>query len=381
MISKYRAGLTPNPDILCNKFIKFGSLRNYIDLFFGCDHFIATGHYADVNLNGSQSAATLAIPLDKVKDQTFFLSQVSQNALQKTLFPLANIVKKDVKKIARESTLGFVNEKKESMGLCFVGERKFNEFLKDYIPIRKGQVVDFETGQFMGEHEGVQFYTSGQSLLLQYVQKCRTEFFVYNRDSIENILYVVKGRMNPLLWRSECKLRNFHWISGKLPDELRKKVVMTCQCRMQHGWPLINCDISIEHGLNPFDLEDTEEFTIKVKVHGRCWAVTPGQFCVLYEDEVCLGSGEILPFENDEHEMWSLVDLLVLSCCSALDQGVFEVYDYSFSILECELTMLSLARTKNRNYSSQWMSVNKSLHISWIIFFCWCFAIDKYNWI
>ena len=303
MISKYRAGLTPNPDILCNKFIKFGSLRNYIDLFFGCDHFIATGHYADVNLNGSQSAATLAIPLDKVKDQTFFLSQVSQNALQKTLFPLANIVKKDVKKIARESTLGFVNEKKESMGLCFVGERKFNEFLKDYIPIRKGQVVDFETGQFMGEHEGVQFYTSGQSLLLQYVQKCRTEFFVYNRDSIENILYVVKGRMNPLLWRSECKLRNFHWISGKLPDELRKKVVMTCQCRMQHGWPLINCDISIEHGLNPFDLEDTEEFTIKVKVHGRCWAVTPGQFCVLYEDEVCLGSGEILPFENDEHEL------------------------------------------------------------------------------
>ena len=293
MIAKYKAGLTPNPDILCNKYIKFGSLRNYIDLFFGPDHYIATGHYGKTAVDW-KGMTSLLIPLDKVKDQTFFLSQIRQKALQKTVFPLANLLKFKVKQIANENNLGFVNERKESMGLCFVGDRKFNHFLRDYIPVRRGPVVDFETGKIVGQHEGVHFYTTGQSFLLPYIQKCRSEVFVYKRDSKQNVLFVVQGRTNPLLWQCFFKMSSFNWISGRRPTELLNSNILLCQSRMQHGYPLINCDVRIASLC-----DDERSDIIDVELHGRSWAVTPGQFSVLYKNGVCLGSGEILPFDEN----------------------------------------------------------------------------------
>jgi len=297
MICKYKQGLTPNPDILCNRHIKFGSLRTYIDLFFGPDHLIATGHYGRT-ARGSNGLTKLLIPKDKVKDQTFFLSQIRQEALQKTIFPLSDLVKPHVKRIANESNLGFVNEKKESMGLCFVGDRKFNHFLRDYIPVKKGPIVQFESGKVVGQHEGVQFYTPGMNFLLPYIQKQKQqEVFVYDRDAKTNTLYVVNGRANPLLWRSFVRIHNVSWISNSKPLELTQPgAVFSCQVRMQHGYPLMGCDVKLS---TDCEYSDIGSEVFEITTYGRTWAVTPGQFAVLYKDGECLGSGENLPFKQD----------------------------------------------------------------------------------
>ena len=293
MISKYKSGLTPNPDILCNRFIKFGSLRNYVDLFFGSDHFIATGHYATCQKlrNG---LAQMTIPEDRVKDQTYFLSQIKQEALQQAIFPLHSVLKSRVKRIAEENGLGFVNNKKESMGICFVGERNFKSFLKDYIPPKKGKIIDFDTGKVVGDHKGVQFYTIGEQIDLPYVSKNRVRVFVCSRDSNENIVYTVYGRSNPKLWQSAMELRNFNWISGSFDTALSKqkkatnqngKLCFSCQGRIQHSFPLVNCDVEVD--------KNCEEL-LKVRMHARVWAATPGQYAALYSNDVCLGSGEIV---------------------------------------------------------------------------------------
>ena len=292
--------MTPNPDILCNRFIKFGSLRDYVNLFFGPDHFIATGHYATCNqLRNGLTAMT--IPQDKVKDQTYFLSQIKQEALQKAIFPLHSLLKSDVKKIAQENGLGFVNNKKESMGICFVGERNFKNFLKDYIPTKKGKIIDADSGAVVGTHNGVHFYTVGQQITLPYVDTKRKHFFVCSRDSKQNIIYSVGGRNNPRLWHSQMELHNFNWITGSLGTTLKSVPLnrlknqngvlsFACQGRIQHSFPLVDCQIQVN---------EMSEDVLKVHMFAKVWAPTPGQYAAIYTDDVCLGSGEIVSVGED----------------------------------------------------------------------------------
>uniref|UniRef100_A0A0K8T8H0 tRNA-5-taurinomethyluridine 2-sulfurtransferase n=1 Tax=Lygus hesperus TaxID=30085 RepID=A0A0K8T8H0_LYGHE len=238
LISDYQNGLTPNPDILCNKYIKFKRFCDHATDRLGCD-FIATGHYARRSFpetDSSSSAVRLLKAKDPDKDQTFFLCQIPQNSLQKTLFPLGDFMKSEVKKIAAENGLEKIAKKKESMGMCFIGNRHFPSFIEDYVAAKEGVFIDIDSGKIVGRHTGKHQFTIGQGCKLAgFVEKV----YVARKNENEDI-YVAMGHEHPVFYGRHVFTSPAHWIRTE-PHELARGSFLSCQFRFQHRNPLINC--------------------------------------------------------------------------------------------------------------------------------------------
>ena len=272
-LEEYERGRTPNPDVLCNKEIKFGPfLRHALEL--GADY-IATGHYCKrVDRDGK---VYLYKSHDKNKDQTYFLNQLSQEQLKYTLFPLADIDKSEVRKIAKE--LGLVTaEKKDSTGICFIGERNFRQFLKNYIPASKGKIVDLK-GNVLGEHDGVMYYTIGQRRGLNIGGKDgynNNRWFVVDKDVKTNTLIVNCGEC-PEMFSTACVVTEFNWITDRM------NAPFTAYAKFRYRQPDQKVYVNI-----------INDSTICIEFEQKQRAVTLGQFAVLYaEDGMCYGGGKI----------------------------------------------------------------------------------------
>lgn len=211
-LEEYRRGRTPNPDILCNKYIKFKAFLN-VAISLGADY-IAMGHYARVIHDGNQTK--LLRGLDSNKDQTYFLCQLTQEQLSKTLFPIGEMQKKEVRRVAENAGL-ITAKKKDSTGICFIGERHFSQFLSNYLPSKSGKISTLD-GDIIGEHEGLMYYTIGQRKGLRiggskiYGQE---PWFVVGKDLEKNILYVGQGIDHPNLYSDSCLVEDVNWISNE----------------------------------------------------------------------------------------------------------------------------------------------------------------------
>ncbi|XP_054551950.1 mitochondrial tRNA-specific 2-thiouridylase 1 isoform X1 [Talpa occidentalis] len=324
-LSEYEKGRTPNPDIACNKHIKFGCFFHYAVDNLGADA-VATGHYARTSLEDEEvfqqkhikrpeglfrnrfevrNAVKLLQAADSFKDQTFFLSQVSQDALRRTLFPLGGLTKDFVKKIAAENRLHHVLQKRESMGICFVGKRNFENFILQvsgpcgtgrsgvlwaplpvtlrvcqYLQPRPGRFVSVEDGRVLGTHQGWFLFTLGQRANLGGL---REPWYVVDKDSATGDVLVAPRTDHPALYRDLLRTGRVHWMAEEPPAALVRDKMMECHFRFRHQMALVPCVLTLNQD-------------------GSVWvtAVTPvralalGQFAVLYKGEECLGSGKIL---------------------------------------------------------------------------------------
>jgi len=273
-LAEYKAGRTPNPDVLCNAEIKFKAFLDHA-VGLGAD-FIATGHYAQVRQIGGTFQLLKAE--DGTKDQSYFLYRLTQSQLCKTMFPLGSLYKRDVRKIAMEHQLpNFA--KKDSTGICFIGERPFRQFLNRYLPDEPGEIKTPD-GVVVGRHHGLMYYTIGQRQGLGIGgtrEGDGTPWFVSGKDVSHNILTVVQGHDHPDLYRSSVTAADLTWISGKMP---RCHWVYAAKTRYRQ--PDAPCAISrVDDGGCTIEFAQPQ------------WAVTPGQSVVVYESKVCLGGGTI----------------------------------------------------------------------------------------
>ncbi len=290
-LREYQAGRTPNPDILCNAEIKFKAFLDHA-MRLGAE-MIATGHYARVRLNAATQQHELLKGLDPSKDQSYFLHRLNQAQLSKTLFPIGELHKTEVRRIATE--IGLPNaKKKDSTGICFIGERPFREFLNRYIAREPGPVKD-QRGRVLGQHVGLSFYTLGQrqglgiggikatGAELKAVQAKgqrgmgeHTPWFVARKDMASNTLWVVQGHDHPWLLSRSLQADSASWVAGTAPLD----GLLAAKTRYrQSDAP---CQLRVERD-DRFDLRFSDPQ----------WAVTPGQSAVLYDGEVCLGGGVI----------------------------------------------------------------------------------------
>lgn len=273
-LEEYKAGRTPNPDIMCNKEIKFKAFLDYAQLL-GADY-IATGHYVRRGENDGQ--ATLLRGLDRNKDQSYFLYAVSHDKIAKTIFPVGEIEKPEVRKIAEEQGL-VTAKKKDSTGICFIGERKFTDFLQQYLPAQPGNIETPE-GEVIGRHNGLMYHTLGQrkGLGIGGRQDASEEpWFTLDKDLERNVLIVGQGHEHPLLMSHSLIADKLDWVAGQAPsDEFR------CTAKTRYRQDDVACSVKC---LN--DANWLVEFDDKQR------AVTPGQSVVFYQDEVCLGGGII----------------------------------------------------------------------------------------
>lgn len=268
MIEEFRKGNTPNPDVMCNQEIKF-KLFYDIAMSQGAD-FIATGHYA-VSEDGN-----LKLAIDTNKDQTYFLYRISDEAIAHTLFPLGKMLKPEVKQLAAE--FGLDNAyKKESMGVCFVGEVGIKDFLQEYIEVVPGQIIDRDTGEALGTHEGAVFYTIGQRHGLNLGGGL--PYYVVGKDMEKNQVFVSKNLNHLNLWTKTLKLkdviiRQIHQESGNIQPNLSELT-----CRVRHRAPLISCSFNSE----------TNEVTLSEEIKHPA----AGQSVVFYDGDICIGGGII----------------------------------------------------------------------------------------
>ncbi|XP_042804074.1 mitochondrial tRNA-specific 2-thiouridylase 1 isoform X2 [Panthera leo] len=258
-LSEYEKGRTPNPDIVCNKHIKFSC-------FF---------HYAVDNL-----AVKLLQAADSFKDQTFFLSQVSQDALRRTLFPLGGLTKHFVKKIAAENRLHHVLQKKESMGICFVGKRNFENFILQYLQPRPGKFISIEDNRVLGTHKGWFLYTLGQRARIGGL---REPWYVVEKDGTKGDVFVAPRTDHPALYRDLLRTSRVHWIAEEPPAALVRDKMMECHFRFRHQMALVPCVLTLN-----------QDGTVWVTAVKAVRALAPGQFAVFYKGDECLGSGKIL---------------------------------------------------------------------------------------
>ena len=272
-LAEYRAGRTPNPDILCNKEIKFKVfLDKALDL--GAD-FMATGHYARIDeRDGRYRLLTAA---DSNKDQTYFLYTLGQHQLRHSLFPLGGLHKPEVRHLAAENDL-VVHDKKDSTGVCFIGERDFNEFLSRYLPAQSGEIQTPE-GQVIGEHHGLMYHTLGQRRGLGIggtASGSGEPWFVVGKRLEDNVLVVAQGGHHPLLYSSRLRAIDLSWVSGETPQG-----TLRCLARTRHRQPLQPCTVHVIGDDVEVEFEQAQR------------AMTPGQSVVFYQGDECLGGGVI----------------------------------------------------------------------------------------
>jgi tRNA-specific 2-thiouridylase len=283
-LREYSAGRTPNPDVLCNAEIKFKAFLDHA-MRMGAEH-IATGHYARVRriIDGPRAGQVeLLKGLDASKDQSYFLHRLNQAQLARTLFPVGELPKTEVRRIAAE--IGLPNaSKKDSTGICFIGERPFREFLNRYLPTRPGP-IETDEGQVVGEHMGLSFYTLGQRKGLKVGGvKGRASlsgdfdaWYVARKDLLRNTLVVVQGHDHPWLMSHQVQAQDCSWVAGHAP-EVGAALAAKTRYRQSDA---------------PCRIEQVSQTDVTAVFARPQWAVTPGQSLVLYDGEVCLGGGVI----------------------------------------------------------------------------------------
>ena len=275
-LEEYKNGRTPNPDILCNKYIKFDAFLKFAKEQ-GADY-IATGHYARVKHNEDGTSVMLR-GVDNNKDQTYFLCQLNQYMLNNSLFPIGHLTKPEVRQIAKDLELP-VAEKKDSTGICFIGERNFQKFLSNYLPAKPGNIVDIRNNEVVGKHDGVMYYTLGQrkGLGIGGLKNHATgSWFVVDKSIEKRELYVVQGEESDYLYSSKTIVKDVNWISNEYFEGYK--------------------ELSVKYRYRQKDIKANVRFidknTIEVINIDEAKATTPGQECVFYDGEVCLGGGTI----------------------------------------------------------------------------------------
>ncbi|MFT8318341.1 MAG: tRNA 2-thiouridine(34) synthase MnmA [Sporolactobacillus sp.] len=276
-LEEYKAGRTPNPDVMCNKEIKFKAFLDHA-LSLGADY-VATGHYARVALDHETGQTLMLRAVDQNKDQTYFLNQLSQEQISKVLFPLGDLEKPEVREIAREHHLATA-DKKDSTGICFIGERNFKQFLSHYLPANRGEIRTID-GEFKGYHDGLMYYTNGQRQGLG-IGGPGGPWFVCGKDLKQNILYIAPGADHPALYSQGLVAEKVSWMSGA-----PKARTFHCTAKFRYR-------------------QKDQPVTVHVEDDGRLeivfdrleWAITPGQAVVFYDGEVCLGGATISTILN-----------------------------------------------------------------------------------
>ena len=276
-LDELKKGRTPNPDIMCNKYIKFDMFVKEAKKL-GADY-IATGHYARIK------DGKLLRAIDDNKDQTYFLSQVTKEQLKNVLFPIGDLIKPDVRKIALEYNL-ITAKKKDSTGICFIGERNFTNFLKNYLPNKPGKIVNIDTKEVIGEHIGLMYYTIGQRRGLD-IGGTDKRMFVVGKDLKENILYICLGDDNEYLISDSCIIDEVNYLGDKK--------ITKCTAKFRY-----------RQQDNEVELEYLDNNEILVKYPQGVKSVTPGQACVLYDKEECLGGGIIKEVRKNNIKLWYL---------------------------------------------------------------------------
>jgi len=273
-LDEYAKGRTPNPDIMCNKEIKFKAFLNYAK---GLNaDYIAMGHYARI-IHDPEKGTFLLRGFDDNKDQTYFLSQLSKEQLEIALFPIGDMLKPDVRALASKYELE-VSTKKDSTGICFIGERRFHEFLKNYLPSQPGKMMMLD-GRVIGNHDGLMYYTIGQrkGLNIGGLNGFSNEpWFVVGKDVEKNILYIGQGIDHPYLYSDSCIVSHLNWFNT-IPEENREY-----QAKFRY-----------REKDNQVTLTYLDNGELRVNFINPVRAVTPGQAFVLYDNEYCLGGGII----------------------------------------------------------------------------------------
>ena len=272
-LEEYRAGRTPNPDILCNREIKFKAFLEYA-LTLGAD-LIATGHYT--RRGQSAGKATLLKGLDPNKDQSYFLHAVGHEELAKTLFPVGEIEKPEVRALAEKQGLATA-KKKDSTGICFIGERRFTDFLQQYLPAQPGAIQSLE-GEYLGQHQGLMYHTIGQRQGLGIgglANHTDAPWYVVDKDLENNVLLVAQGNDHPALFKSHLTTGSIFWVSGSPPT-----LPLQCHAKVRYRQSDQSCTI----------YRGNDGYRVVFDAPQR--AVTPGQSVVFYQGDTCLGGGVI----------------------------------------------------------------------------------------
>ncbi|MCF7668164.1 MAG: tRNA 2-thiouridine(34) synthase MnmA [Verrucomicrobia bacterium] len=265
-LNELRAGRTPSPDILCNQHVKFGLFQNKIDPAF---EKVASGHYA--RIEKVQNQFLLKRSPDPVKDQTYFLCYLKQQQLSRTLFPIGRLTKKEVRRLADEMNLP-TKDRKDSQGICFLGQIQYPEFVRFHLGEKRGDIIDTETGNILGEHNGYWFYTIGQR---QGLGLGGGPWFVVGKDIDKNIVYVSHKELLQESARSTFNVGNLNWIS--LPPTKTQ-----LQLKVRHGPHLYDCEIQSL---------DEDKLSVAMSTHDT--GIAPGQYAVFYDADICLGGGVI----------------------------------------------------------------------------------------
>lgn len=276
-LEELKKGRTPNPDVMCNKYIKFDYFIREAKRL-GADY-IATGHYARIK------DGQLLRAIDANKDQTYFLSQLSKEQLENVLFPIGELEKSEVRKIAEDYHL-ITASKKDSTGICFIGERNFKNFLKNYLPSQSGQIINIETGEVVGEHIGLMYYTIGQRRGLD-VGGTDNRMFVVGKSLEKNALYVALGEDSSYLLSDSCILDTVNFNTSDRPNQ--------CSAKFRYRAPDY-----------PVTLEYLDDGQVLVK-YDNVKSVTPGQACVFYDGNKCIGGGIIKTVCKDGQKIWYIL--------------------------------------------------------------------------
>ena len=276
-LEELKKGRTPNPDLMCNKYIKFDLFKKEAQRL-GADY-IATGHYA------RYERGLLLRGIDDNKDQTYFLAQVDRQNFEDVLFPIGNLTKPEVRQIAVELNLP-IAKKKDSTGICFIGERNYQKFLHNYLEPNPGDIIDIETMKKVGKHTGLMNYTIGQRRNVG-LSGDKDKHYVVGKDVKKNELYVAFGEDSEYLKSDACTITDVNWLLDNIPD--------TCTAKFRYR----SKDV-------PVKLMKIDDNKWQVIYEGMTDGVTPGQACVLYDGEVCLGSGIIDEIYKKGERLWYL---------------------------------------------------------------------------
>ena len=270
-IDEIKEGRTPNPDIFCNSLIKFGQFFDKIDPSY---EKVATGHYA--NVIQKENKFLLTTSPDPVKDQTYFLAYLNQEQVSRALFPIGNLQKKEVRNLAQKFDLP-TSGRKDSQGICFLGQIKFKEFIKHHLGEFPGKIIDVDSGNVLGEHPGYYYYTIGQRSGLKLGGG---PWFVVRKDVVKNIVYISKENKS-VRERKNFSVGKINWISGHPTDKNNLKV------KIRHGANYYNCKLNLKSELSgDVELDSSDD------------GIAAGQFAVFYDDNICLGGGVILQDEE-----------------------------------------------------------------------------------
>ncbi len=264
-IAQIKAGRTPNPDVFCNSLIKFGFFLQNLDPRFDK---VASGHYARVEQEGDKYL--LKIAPDPIKDQTYFLSYLSQEQLSRVLFPIGHLNKPQVRECAQGYDLPN-KDRKDSQGICFLGKVKFSDFVRQHLGDNPGDLIEFESGIKLGRHNGFWFYTIGQR---QGIGLSGGPWYVVAKDTVRNIVYISREYYAEDKLRDTFVVEQINWIAGYAPEAKRLRI------KLRHGAPFHGCTTQrLENG------------SVLVRLDDRDQGIAPGQFAVFYDGDICLGSG------------------------------------------------------------------------------------------